>query len=905
MRIASPWAAALAAGLWASVACGQATGGDTAEPIVTVHIGTDRAVMGTVEAFAERYHRAHPNVTLYARSSTFNSPTGLLVTGEAELAVVYGGPDIYQYEYRAEPKQFGRLKDVFKPGELKTHLLGRLAVAMAVHPQCALKDVSEDEVRGLLMYDLGVGDDPLASFHLRYAQADGSLLQLRPWLLGDAMKRRSTLHHIRFPRGPEIADLLPEAAAKTDLLVFCRLTDAIWSSGLRVLPVRTADGQRVLPTPGHVLSGQYPYANSLLLVVHPKASATAREVAKALLDPEVRADLTDHGWITPETPEPGRPHETIWPAPMAALPPPTEGSVAVLPARQLSTFFRMAPPAVQAKYEDDITAGIARAKRLTLVGRTQLCRVLAEKTLSLSATSDPQPKPLVTADILVLIQIISRETVAYLRIEAFHAGTASCIGLLELPIDAAHPTDFARPLEDLVADWWPGVVVHLARARKGPIWTLTEDGPAANAAATAAVRTSAEDCLAARSDLFFARYHYVPAAQREVLMRLMGLARSSDGKAAVAADYVVVLGTEAGAPHLVLRRSKDRAVVAEQTFRDGADPAAWLKAQIDAVAGGGSSGAGDEDPAARQALEEFQRGSEILKQWKQLEVEAGTRRWRANRDDYFPEDKARLDELERQMTQHFERAIQLNPTAEAAAYENINLMIHKTAGKYLSVRDITEACLAFIDQYPRSPHICMVMEQSYWGLSSLCGALEDTFSQWAEVPPDLDRTATAKRYRRQLLGVLAAYMRRFIADPEQCRDHMYDWGGMTAAYQQALDRYAEIATAAELNEALDEYGAACDAWPERMPHSDFLRLRYAARRGDKAAYLALLNRLQQRWNDPAHPQWKRGGDDVVREMDELFQMDMRRNSLYQWFQGRHGPGDLPYVGYRPEPATRP
>ena len=88
-----------------------------------------------------------------------------------------------------------------------------------------------------------------------------------------------------------------------------------------------------------------------------------------------------------------------------------------------------------------------------------------------------------------------------------------------------------------------------------------------------------------------------------------------------------------------------------------------------------------------------------------------------------------------------------------------------------------------------------------------------------------------------------------------------------------------------------------------MPHSDFLRLRYYARRSNKAAYLEFLARMQTRWSDPAAQQWTLAGEQTMREMCELFDMDPRRSSFYQWLRGNRGPGDLPYAGY--QAATQP
>jgi hypothetical protein len=69
----------------------------------------------------------------------------------------------------------------------------------------------------------------------------------------------------------------------------------------------------------------------------------------------------------------------------------------------------------------------------------------------------------------------------------------------------------------------------------------------------------------------------------------------------------------------------------------------------------------------------------------------------------------------------------------------------------------------------------------------------------------------------------------------------------------------------------------------------------------------VLADMQRRWADPNGNRWKLGGEQTSREMCELFHMDPRRSSLYQWLKGRRGPGDLPYAGYQAatQPATAP
>jgi hypothetical protein len=373
---------------------------------------------------------------------------------------------------------------------------------------------------------------------------------------------------------------------------------------------------------------------------------------------------------------------------------------------------------------------------------------------------------------------------------------------------------------------------------------------------------------------------------------------------------------------VVIRRGKDMTALAERTGREGGLPA-WLDERIAAMspapgpaAAAAVATAGAGETAEKQSDKEYLQGVEVKKQRMDFQQQAYERYRAANRDTYFPEDLARLEELDRRVMRHFERAMQLNPGNEAAVFENLDTFNFRSGGHFNSRRNYVDACLAFLDNFPRSKNAGIVMERAQWGLSSMFQYPEQLGVR-NEPPgttaPSLNYPPLAKQYRRRQLTVLAGYMKLYIANPHgregspSGREGTTDaWGTMTAGYLLCLDQYAKVATADELEEALVEYGASCDAWPDKMPHSDFLRLRYYAQRGNKQAYLDLLGRMQGRWPDPAGKPWKLTGEQTVQEMCELFRMDPRGLGFYQWLRGRRGPGDVAWPGYlaatQPAPA---
>jgi hypothetical protein len=909
-KITALAAAAVAALLSAAPARGREPAATGA--ITTVRVTTTDLAGSMIEHLAKQYEKEHPDVRIEIRSGALAMiACQELAAGRADLITLcVGDDDIYRTPYQTDDQKPAVMSDTFKPGDLETHLLARWAMAVVVNPANKLDEIAADQVLQFTRWGAGQdGNDPFAGSGLTILRSGVFSTEMTRRILGPESGQRyrlpSRIRHVG--ARTSISDVIDRVTADANMMVFQTATDQVWSSGAKVLPVRLANGRRVLPTPELVMSGDYPYYTSLMLVTPAKASTAARDFAAVLARPESRSLLRED-LITPDTRGPGEAKRIDWPRIDANAVRPTAAPVtaAVLPVEQLSHYFRLADKAVQARYEDNLVAGITRAGQTTLLDRTQLRKALAERALTLHAGGAATTRPIIAADVIVLGRVVSREKVTCLRVEAFHSGTATCIGLLDLPIDSAHPAEFDPPLKDLAAKWWPGVITNLARARKGPIWMLTEDSPAAGQPAPPKARAAMEETLAAAEGIFFARYSYVPAAQREVLMRLLGLSRAA-GTMPVAADYIVAVSEGPHVARAVIRRGKDMAELAQHSG-DAKELAEWLKKQIAAVA---AVPASQEGAAQQQAHAEYLRGKEIQKELYKLHDEALNRRFKANRDTLFPDDQRKIDELERRMAGHFERAIQLNPASEANAYENIIVLNRTQDSRYLSLRGYAEACLAFVDNYPRSAHARMVMERAFWALSGLCLYLEGgksyETSEYVAMPAGLDHATLAKQYRRQQLSLLAEYMRLFLARPGKRGDSMYSWETMTEGYRRCLDKYAEVAAPAELDEALDEYAGACDAYPGEMPHSDALRLGHLARRGEKQEYVDLLARMQKRWRDPADAHWKDAADDIVKDMTELFRIDPRRNSLYLWLKGRRGPGDLPYAGYQAasQPASGP
>ena len=115
-------------------------------------------------------------------------------------------------------------------------------------------------------------------------------------------------------------------------------------------------------------------------------------------------------------------------------------------------------------------------------------------------------------------------------------------------------------------------------------------------------------------------------------------------------------------------------------------------------------------------------------------------------------------------------------------------------------------------------------------------------------------------------------------------------GADDSAYQSAIEDYVKLTKPA----------------PKRAVHRDFLELWSYAMQNDKPKYLKKLAEMQTSHPNRKSAYWngKAVGADysiqprIVRKtMSKLFGVSTSRNTFNLWFDGKRGPGDLPYIGY--------
>lgn len=725
------------------------------------------------------------------------------------------------------------------------------------------------------------------------------------------------------------AHLLAAVADDPAGMGFMLYSKRVEASGLKVLALGGPGGREpVVPTPTGIANGAYPARLEMRVLVHPKASQASRDFVKWLSSAQAGRVMKEYYVFNATVAQDATvvstngttPKET----PAISFDKPISGTVAVMPSETLSRYFVVARPKHHAAYEQAITEGLARDGRLKIVNRAELDRVLAERALVLSRTKEATVKPILVADVFVLPQITSEGTAAVLRIQAVHGATGSVLGELRLTVDLANPEKFTPPLSEQVQRWWPGVLQRLWLAKHRRVWSLVGVYSGQSGAldeAASAVQAQLRKKLRLDTKRFLADYAPLDMTYREVLMRLLGLSRSWQGRFSPAADYLIE-GRLTSAKRLEFRilSGGDKRVLAAATIESDtpvtlADKAwAWLDAKaanLPAESGGSDTDLGDW--AKSQARLEFQKGQSISKRAEKFFKEAERRRMAAGSPELLPTDEKEFDRLNRQANRHYFRSSQLDPTWEDPAYKVLRAASKAlpSFGQHLM---LAEAHTRFVDIFPRSKRGRGIMEHAYVYWQILAGALESAGRGSERVPRGIDRGKLYLQCLRKSLDVRREYFKRYMHRHKTFHGgRWHSIQGMTTHYLYDTARYLARSKApdAQIRQTVADYGELLDKYPAEASHSDFLKLYIVARRNDKAGFLKMLRGMQKQHHDPKDAYWLRGSLRADQELRRLFGVGYGdRNTLRQWLDGKRGPGDLPYVGYdqnsdKHKPGPRP
>jgi len=886
----------LLAVLWiAAPAWGQPTSTRPAKTFVKLRLAGGWTGWNSLEDAANKFSAKHPNIgfAVEERRAPSLRLARRLAKGELDLAVLMVRPG-------------DGAMNVLKSAKCPSFTVGWQVMAVAVHPACPLTEINESVLGGVLSGQvrnwkaLGSQEKPVAVI------TDGRASPLLE-TLGNTHK---TTHASETPKALKAIAENPWAIGAV-----C-VDERLAGSGLRIVPINsTRNGPSHRPTAEAVASGTYPYQDTLVVALAPGAPPAARELADFLQSGVLARMIDTHGqWLTGlHYHLPGQAKATIWPTPPAkGQTAPRSSAVAVLPAENHNPYFLMVHPEHLLAYERAITEAIAADKRSVMVDRAELVKVLEEFKRAMAGGFEPKGA-IVSAETLVVSSVVTRRARAWLVIQAMHAPTGSCLGEIRLPIDPARPGAFEPALVDQVKRWWPGVVMNLHAVRTRPVWAIASGAVSTRPAGKglSGLRTKLAASLAADKRLFLAQYRMMPQAQREKLMRLMGLARS-DGRFTPAADFVVDLAESGPRFRVSIMEGRNLKVVASADL--SADQATdWLHRKIGALAKSAQKAPTRSRPtggasAVQQAKLQLQRAQVLQARYRKLEGEAYHRYRDGGLSSYSDEDRKQLDELRTAMEKSFERAAQLDPTNEKSSRKLADEAWRKMSGQYGAMVQALERHTQYLDSFSGSPHARGMMERVI-GLNvnlavylKLSGTRDSSI---AAVPRNLPNRKLIKGYRRSALKHLARYMVRFI--PVRDRrggGSFYSLGVMTETYDGSMRAYFKLGISEqEMEEVVAEYARAVDRYPKLLKHSDFHRLRYFAIEQRKQAYIELLTAMQKRWPDPKDVHWELGKDEALEGLCSLFQTDRRGTSFYQWLRGKRGIGDLPYVGYDPKKDT--
>lgn len=573
-------------------------------------------------------------------------------------------------------------------------------MAVVVHPQNPLREIDEATAEQILQ-------GKITSWQ-SLGQDDRSIKLVSDFRIHRVTERLGAIGRgMRFNERESAKG--PETVARDRWVMgFLAVDRHLAGSGLKILPVRPREGgAALLPSPQNVISGRYPFYAYLVAAARPDAPPVTQEFRKSLRPESYWRSQLDYTLS-------GDAVEEVWPLPDPRIATPAvSGAVAVLPLEPLSKYFLMTDSSYHAAYEEAVAAGIARDGRLKLVDRAALARVLGEHKLGLLAAGQRPRRPLVAADVLVLSFVISEQSRAYLLIEAIHAATTSLLGRLKLPIDPARPAEFPIPLAERVAQWWPGVLRNLDAVRSRPVWMLL---PIAGVEANdyprvEQFRAACQSRLAADSAIFLTNHTMLMDAQREVLMELMGISRPAGGKFTPAADYLVDLQFLAGKVQLRVLRGSDlanirEAAIAASDSRAAAKAEDWLSEQVASLSARQPARAALSPPVtapnAAQATLELERGGKLRQEHETLQNKYYQQHH--GLENFTPQEIEELHRLDAEANRCFQRAAQLDPSRESAAYEAAKSLFVHEHGTFAAYCRAAEAAGRFVETFPDSKH---------------------------------------------------------------------------------------------------------------------------------------------------------------------------------------------------------
>ncbi len=878
-----------------------------------------------IEAAATAYIKTNPQAR-FANVSGVDRPVADIFARNADLLVVVG------YLFSDQRKKLSELCG----GEVAELAVGRRPVLIVASQECPVTSLTLEQARHVASYDLtewkdlgwdcgqGVVKHALGSKLLADAMFGGyGNMKRHPIITSPSAKRGaagaapSVRDLAKMNYGSE-AQLLSAVSADKYSLGFVAAGKSSLGSGLKVLKVGLGSSSAVGPEAANVVSGAYPVALPVSVLVHPKAGPAAKKFASWLQSPQAAEALATHYIYSKalmlKPPAGVTAATTAAPPDVKAFTGQVSGAAAVLPVEVLSLYFLMAKSEHLAAYEDAICKVIDADGRLKVVDRAHLDKVWRERLYAV-LSGQTEFKPAISADVFAAPAIVPAGAGSALRIRFLHGPTASVLGELSLPINPSDPVRFDPPLEQALRPVWQGVLASLTHARSRPRWAMvgvysaTETGMGQAAQIEQRIR----DTLRGDKRLFFCETLDVDAAQQEVLMAMMGAGRPTVGGFRGDSDFLLEGKLQDGQLELRVLDGGNLAPLARESFEPGADEPIrqWLSTQAQREKGAGSAAtaAPADNWSGRQARLEFEIAQRLGKEIDARTREAQQRRVKAGLTKIMDDDAQVLKDLAEQRRRHLTRAVQLDPDDEEICQAFIGAVEDGSSRFPVYVRK-AQMCERVVRLFPKSAQHRGNMEYAITYYATAAHFLGKSLrgADSLAVPRGIDHPRLRLFYLKKELSLFDSYAARYAGcfdDPKEDRGSWHTFGNYMLQYLYAAGCYVYLGkpAAQEVDQMIARWSAIFDDKPAAGPHSDFLRLRLIALKNDCVGFLKLLTDMQRLHPDPKDKYWLIGAHVVQEDMYRLFGHGTARCNFAKWRDGSRGIGGLPYDGYDPAKDT--
>lgn len=304
--------------------------------------------------------------------------------------------------------------------------------------------------------------------------------------------------------------------------------------------------------------------------------------------------------------------------------------------------------------------------------------------------------------------------------------------------------------------------------------------------------------------------------------------------------------------------------------------------------------------AARQAANQYATQAAIVAKYKKQGLTLN-----ASYDLKRPQ-ATNVSNLHRQYWQHIERAGQLDPTWQRAAY------MLATVSSAIRAPDVESRFVymkRYLADFPDSKsHEVMLYDFARFSLT----VGEKMTDRYRDVPPTVDRIRMQQQYMRQGLDAYFTFLQEYVLPDRMTGPYMpgkvrYQHYWHLLAW---IERFLRQCNPSEdvQQQIIAAWAKRFDEHPTEAPHSDFVRLVALGVAEKHNAFFNLLADLQQRWPKPNGLPWSfvvqqrdRAytyncvGENVTRLISRIDGDQPMANMFDKWLHGKLAVSQLPWT----------